>query len=97
MILPRYDHGLKRSIIEIVDLNNFEVIHTYKHDISAMHTLVKLTIDDAPIRFEYRHPLLLEDGSIVSDSDYTPEFKIDFCSNLVWINDKGIFFIIAKC
>lgn len=91
LILPRYDHGLKRSIIEIVDLNNFEVIHTYKHDISAMHTLVKLTIDDAPIRFEYRHPLLLEDGSIVSDSDYTPEFKIDFCSNLVWINDKGIF------
>jgi len=51
----------------------------------------KLKIDDAPIRFEYRHPLLLEDGSIISDSDYSVEFKIDFCSNLQWINDEEVF------
>ena len=98
LILPRYDHSLSRSIIDIIDLKNFELIHSYKHDIDQMNDQVKfteifprLTIDDAPIRFEYRHPLLLDDGSIISDSDYTPEFKIDFCSNLKWINDKVIF------
>jgi hypothetical protein len=85
-------------VVDIVDLNNFEVIHTYKHDIAAMHDQVtnteefpRIKIDDAKIRFEYRHPLLLSDGSLVSDSDYSVEFKIDFCSNLEWINDEETF------
>ena len=87
LVLPRYDHSLSGSVVDIVDLNNFEVLHTYKHDIAAMNAQVtntkefpRLKIDDNPIRFEYRHPLLLEDGSIISDSDYSVEFKIDFCS-----------------
>ena len=36
LVLPRYDHSIKRSIIDIIDLNNFEVIHSYKHDIAEM-------------------------------------------------------------
>ena len=98
LVLPRYDHSLSRSVVDIIDLNNFEIIHTYKHDINEMNNKVTNTkefprqnIDDSPIRFEYRHPLLLEDGSIISDSDYSVEFKIDFCSNLQWINDEEIF------
>ena len=98
LVLPRYDHSLNRSIIDLVDLNTFETIHTYSHDIDAMHDQIvnrkefeEVFKDDVPIRFEYRHPLLLEDGSIISDSDYSVEFKIDFCSNLVWINDNEKF------
>ena len=98
LVLPRYDHSLNRSVIDLVDLNNFEIIHTYSHDINAMHDQIsnrdefeEVFKDDAPIRFEYRHPLLLEDGSIISDSDYSVEFKIDFCSNLIWINDDEKF------
>jgi hypothetical protein len=98
LVLPRYDHSLSRSVVDIVDLNNFKVIHTYKHDIAEMNLQVQNTkefprikIDDAPIRFEYRHPLLLDDGSLVSDSEYSIEFKIDFCSNLKWINDEERF------
>ena len=98
LVLPRYEHSLSRSVVDIVDLNNFEVLHTYKHDIAAMNAQItntkeftRLKIDDSPIRFEYRHPLLLEDGSIISDSDYSVEFKIDFCSDLIWINDEEIF------
>ena len=98
LVLPRYDHSLSRSVINIIDLNNFEVIHTYKHDINEMNNKVantrefpRIKIDDSPIRFEYRHPLLLEDGSIISDSDYSVEFKIDFCSNLLWFNEEEIF------
>ena len=88
LVLPRYEHSLSRSVVDIIDLNDFEVIHTYKHDIDEMHDQVtnfkeflRLNIDDHPIRFEYRHPLL-EDGSIISESDYSPVFKIDFCSDL---------------
>ena len=98
LVLPRYDHSLSRSVINNIDLNNFEVIHTYKHDINEMNNKVantrefpRIKIDDSPIRFEYRHPLLLEDGSIISDSDYSVEFKIDFCSNLLWLNEEEIF------
>ena len=98
LVLPRYDHSLSRSVVDIIDLNNFEVIHTYAHDIAEMLAQVTNTIefrrvktDDSPIRFEYLHPLLLEDGSIISDSDYSVEFKIDFCSNLQWINQEEIF------
>ena len=98
LVLPRYDHSLSRSVVDIVDLNNFEVLHTYKHDIEEMNDQVtnteefpRIKIDDAKIRFEYRHPLLLSDGSLVSDSDYSVEFKIDFCSNLEWINDEETF------
>ena len=98
LILPRYDHNLERSVVEVIELNNFKIIHTYKHDILEMYKRIKnmkefarLTTDDSPIRFEYRHPLILNDGSLISDSDYSPEFKIDFCSNLVWLNDTEVF------
>ena len=98
LVLPRYDHSQSKSIVEVVDLNNFEVLHTYQHDISEMNNQVKnisefskLKISDSPIRFEYRHPLILADGSLISDSDYAIEFKIDLCSNLLWINDQEEF------
>ncbi len=96
LVLPRYDHSLSRSVVDIVDLNNFEVIHTYKHDIDEMNDQItntkefpRLEIDNSQIRFEYRHPLLFGDGSLASF--YEPAFKIDFCSNLQWINDEEIF------
>ncbi len=98
LILPRYDHSLSRSVVEVIDLKNFKKIHSYQHNIDEMNNKLKntkeferLTIDDAPIRFEYRHPLILNDGSLISDSDYSVEFKIDFCSNLIWINDEERF------
>ena len=43
LVLPRYDHGLSRSVVDIIDLNNFEVIHTYKHDIAEMNNQVTNT------------------------------------------------------
>ena len=94
LVLPRFDHNLNRSVVDIIDLYNFEIIHTYKHDIEEMNDLVsntkefpRLKIDHSPKRFQY--PLLFENGSLTSI--YSPVFKIDFCSNLKWINDEEIF------
>ncbi len=96
LVLPRYEHSLKRSVVDIIDLNNFEVIHTYMHDINQMNNQVKntkefprLKIDRSAIRFSYQHPLLLEDGSLISI--YGPVYKLDFCSKLKWINDEEDF------
>ncbi len=98
LILPRYDHDKSRSIVEVVDLKNFEIIHTYINNIDEINAKVqnfkefnRIDIDDSPVRFEFRHPLILKDGSLISDSDYSPEFKIDFCSNLIWVNDEESF------
>ena len=99
LVLPRYDGDIKRSVVDIIDLNSFKTIHTYKHDVNEMNKLVdinniensRVRIDDAEIRFEYRHPLILEDGSLISHSEYAPLFKIDFCSKLVWINQNERF------
>ena len=49
----------------------------------------RLNIDHSPIRFRYNHPLIFEDGSLISF--YGPMYKIDFCSKLEWINEKNIF------
>ena len=98
LVLPRYDHNLSRSVVDIVDLNNFEVIHTYQHDIAEMNKQVqnteefpRINIDFSPRRFLYYHPLILDDGSLISESFHSPLFKIDFCSNLKWINDEEKF------
>ena len=40
---------------------------------------LELKIDDNESRFEYRHPLILDDWSLISHSRYLV-FKIDFCS-----------------
>ena len=45
-------------------------------------------IDRSPKRYQYYHPIILEDGSLISHS---PLFKIDICSNLLWINDSDFF------
>ena len=98
IILPRYDHSLGRSLVDIIDLKNFKTIHTYKHDILKMNKLVKNTMDfpnldiiDNVKNFLYKHPLVFEDGSLVCSGIYSPLFKIDFNSNLEWINDEVVF------
>jgi hypothetical protein len=96
LVLPRYDHNLSRSVVDVIDLGNFKVIHTYKHDIDQMNEQIKnkelfprIDIDNSETRFLYWHPYILDDGSLLSM--YGNLFKINFCSKLVFVNDKKIF------
>ena len=98
LVLPRYDGNLLRSVVEIIDLNTFEVLHTYRHDIESMNEMVtnklehrRLKKDKNELRFLYNHPLILSDGSLVSNYNKSPLFRIDFCGNLMWINDEERF------
>ena len=56
LVLPRYDHSLNRSVIDIIDLNNFKNIHTYKHNVSEMHKQITNT-DEFLVK--KRDPLIL--------------------------------------
>jgi len=84
LVLPRYDHVLSKPVVDVIDLINFKIIHTYKHDISQV-------TNNNSMKFEYYHPLILEDGSLISEGTHSPLFKIDFHSNLKWINDEVVF------
>ncbi len=97
LVLPRYVNDLNRSVVDIVDLKDFKVIHTYKHDVDHMNDQVinkaefpRLKIDGALIRFQYFNPIILENGSLISQAS-GPLFKIDFCSKLKWLNDQEVF------
>ena len=98
LVLPRYDHSLSRAVVDIICLNEFKIIHRYKHDISKMNKNVKFTENFENLNFQdnlknflYKHPLILDDGSLICSGIYSPLFKIDFQSNLQWINDEIVF------
>jgi hypothetical protein len=98
LVLPRYDNSLSRSVVDIIDLNNFEVIHTYKHDIEDMNSQIvnveeylRFKEEFSPLRYSYFHPLLFSDGTIINSNNNSYAFKIDFCSNIIWINDEEVF------
>ncbi len=84
LILPRYDHSQNMPVVDVIDLIDFKTIHTYQYNISQM-------ADKNSMKLEYYHPLILDDGSLISEGTYTPLFKIDFHSNLKWINNEIVF------
>jgi len=98
LVSSRYDYNMSRSVVDIIDLKNFKIIHTYKHDISKMHDQIlnkelysNININQKPNKFRYFSPTIFEDGSLISHNFRGPLFKIDFCSKLKWINDKKKF------
>jgi len=99
LILPRYDGNLNRSIVEVIDLNSFEVLHTYKHDVNSVNKHIdtskekfeRFKIDHSENRFHYDHPLILSDGSLIVHVGHSPLFKMDICSKILWINQEDRF------
>jgi hypothetical protein len=92
LLLSRYDGDLQEGVVELVDLTNFEVLHTWNPDIDAFNDLVEqvdefkyLNRDANNQRSRLVHPKLTSDGGLLF-LDATPLRKIDACSNLVFQN-----------
>lgn len=98
LILSRFDGDIGRSVVEIIDMNNFEVIHEYKHNVNLMNEKIdtskpqfkRAKIDQGLERFIYVNPLISKDASLISHSG-GPLFKIDVCSDLIWMNQDYAF------
>ena len=94
LLLSRYDGDLGEGVVELIDLTNFEVLHTWNPDIDAINDLVQ-QIDDFKYlerdfnnsRHLLEHPMLTSDGGLV----FNPIKKIDACSNLVFQNTTNQF------
>lgn len=92
LLLSRYDADLLEGVVELVDLTNFEVLHTWNPDIDVFNDLVEqiedfkyLNRDKNNQRSLLVHPKLTSDGGLLFQDD-TPLRKIDACSNLVFQN-----------
>ena len=91
LLLSTYNGDLNEGIVELVDLTNFGVLHTWNPDIDAFNNLVEqvdefknLNRDDNNSRHILRHPKLTKDGGLLTLLDFTPIRKIDECSNLIF-------------
>ena len=93
LVLPRYDQNQKKSIIEIIDLNNFTKIHSYAMNLPKANKLIKrkekfkdFKTNHASSRYIPYHPLVLDNGSVIFSGHLFPLFKIDICSEIEWSN-----------
>lgn len=92
LLLSRYSGDLKEGLVELVDLTNFKVLHTWNPDIDSFNKSVKkkgefkfLERDANNSRQILMHPLLTNDGGLLF-TGATPLRKIDACSNLIFQN-----------
>lgn len=98
ILVSRHDGDLGRSIVEIRDLNTFKVLHSYKPNIEQIYKKIDFSKDEFQYlkrdlgvnRFYMWHPSITNKGELVFQSN-SPLVKIDFNSNVVWVNDKDNF------
>ena len=98
ILISRHDGDLGRSIVEIRDLNTFEVLHSYKPNIEDIYKKIDLSKDEFKNlkrdkglnRFYMSHPSITNRGELIFQST-SPLVKLDFNSNVVWVNNEDIF------
>ena len=97
LLLSRFDGNLKEGIVELIDLTNFKVLHTWNPDINKINNLVDtqdefkyLNRDKNNSRATLNHPYLNKNGNLVFHF-YTPLRIIDKCSELVFQNTSNTF------
>ena len=97
LLLSRHDGDLKEGVVDLVDLRNFKVLHTWNPDINQFNGLIEqvdefefLDRDRHNRRNRLLHPKLTEDGGLIF-SQAQPLRKIDRCSNLIFQNSDNIY------
>ena len=89
LLLSRFDGDLTEGVVDLVNLTNFEVLHTWNPDIDAFNNLVEqvdefknLDRDNNNSRTIPNHPKLTQDGGLLFQYS-GPLLKIDACSRLI--------------
>jgi len=96
MLLSRYDLEKKRTVIELIDTKNQETIFTWLPNIDEYNKISNfktearidhdINLHAGTKRHRNIHPLLLEDGSIITNSD-SPLIRFNCKSELIWQKD----------
>lgn len=96
LLLSRYDGHLKEGVVELIDLTNFKVLHTWNPDIDEFNEQVEqvdefefLSRDNNNGRQTLSHPKLTKEGGLLFNT--SPLRKINSCSELVFQNTHDVF------
>ncbi len=96
LLLSRFNGDLKEGIVELINLKNFKVLHTWNPDIDAFNELVPkinefkyLKRDRNNSRQMLVHPNLTDDGGLIIG--WGPLRKINSCSDLIFQNQNDDF------
>jgi len=96
LLLSRYDGHINEGVVELIDLTNFKVLHTWNPDINKFNDLVEkvdefefLERDAKNNRFLLYHPKLTKEGGLLFTN--SPLRKINSCSELVFQNTHDLF------
>lgn len=93
VLLSRHDGDLRHHRVELYDLSDFSLVHSWEPDADALLAgarrvcgLVDCTTWD---RRYYRaiHPLLLENGDLIFKDHYGPLFRLSPCGERLWMKD----------
>ncbi len=96
LLQSRYDGDRKESVVELVDLRNFEIIHHWNPDLDLINKAIVETpkidqqfLDEQTVNYaDYRamiwHPMLLENGNLLYGNRSLQ--KISKCGDLIWQN-----------
>lgn len=94
LFLSRYDDELKEGVVELVDLETFEILQTWNPDLQEFNSLIDSSDPYIQnVKTENRgyvplyHPYLDKDGGLIFGWN-GPLRKIDAKNNLVWQIDE---------
>jgi len=94
LLLSRYSHKKKRSIVELIEIKSNKIIHSWLPDIDKINSFSELPKqfnlkrNYSLKRYRIIHPLLLENGDLVFHSR-SPLVKVTACSKMKWFIDKA--------
>ncbi len=96
LVLSRYDGDLKKSIVELVDLKDFNILHKWYFKVDEFWESVDKTKDtkwedirlfNGVNRYRALNPVIDEFGNIITTNHYSPLLKVDMNSNLSFMKD----------
>lgn len=91
LLLSRYSKDDDQSVIELVRIDGFIVMHRWVPPIDEILSRGRRDKEwNSRARYRAYHPLLLEDGSVVFHSGAGPLVRLDSRGQIVWLLD-GIY------
>lgn len=90
LLISRYSKAHKQTVVELFDIANQRVMHTWVPDLEAIFKAAPGFTSGINTRVAYRsqNPLLMPNGDIVTGSGEGPLVRLDLCGKPVWAIDR---------
>jgi Arylsulfotransferase (ASST) len=97
ILISRYDADQMHNVVELVSLDTYEVAYSWAPEAEVILAGAARTSKIAQYNnwdnahFRQIHPLLMENGDLITKDHYAPMFRLDACSRRTWMQDDLMF------